>query len=215
MRSRVISLCAAAMLVVASAVPAAAAPPEKFSLPAWFAFPDFNIGLVVLINMDRETICTPEQVAFEEAFIAWLDGGEVGAPPESPVDPDGFDLVTFQEKETGQGAVVQQFKGSRLVAEIWELDADAPGVGPCTDTDDAMHLIGSGTGGFSVHDNDLSGSGTRGNAFGNRGVVNVVDDDGNSFRYTFRFHLNSRCHAPEDGPPACLIERSSIRPPLS
>ena len=67
------------------------------------------------------------------------------------------------------------------MAEIWELDADAPLIGPCTDTDDALHLIGSGTARFMGNDNDLFGSGTRGNAFGNRGVLNLVDDAGNRF----------------------------------
>ncbi len=211
MRRSILSLCAAATMIVATAVPAMAGPPDKFSAPAWFAFPDFNLGLVVFMNMDRETVCTPEQIAWEEAFLAWLEGGEVGDPPEPPVDPDGFDLVSFQEKETGQGAIVQLFKGSGLVAEIWELDADAPGIGPCTDTDDAMHLIGSGTARFVGNDNDLFGSGTRGNAFGDRGKIDVVDDAGNSHRYSFRFHINSRCHAAEDGEPACLIDRSSLR----
>ena len=65
------------------------------------------------------------------------------------------------------------------------------------------------------NDNDLFGSGTRGNAFGNRGMVNIVDEDGNRLRYSWRFHVNSRCHAPEDGQPACLIEGSSLRQPLS
>ncbi len=211
MRRGILGLGAAAMLVLASAVPALAAPPTKSSEPALFLFPDFNLGLVVLINTDRETYCTPEQVAWEEAFVAWLEGGEIGDPPEPPAEPEGFELVAFKEKETGQGAVVQMFKASGISAEIWELDADAPGVGPCLDTDDAMHLIGSGAARFIANDNDLFGTDTRGNAFGDRGVIDFVDDAGDSFRYSWAFHINSRCFASEDGPPACLIERSSLR----
>jgi hypothetical protein len=211
MRRVILSLCAAVMVALASAAPALAAPPAKFTEPMLFLFPDFNLGLVVLINTDRETYCTPEQVAWEEAFLAWIEGGEVGEPPEPPAEPEGFDLVSFREKVTGQGAVVAQFKGSGLAVEVWELDADAAGVGPCTDTDDALHLIGSGTARFLGNDNDLFGSGTRGNAFGDRGVATLVDADGNRLRYSWRFQLNSRCHAPEDGPPACLIEGSSLR----
>ena len=211
MRSRLISLCAAAMLVLASAVPATAAAPDKFTAPILFLFPDTTFGVVVLINTDRETFCTAEQVAYEEAFLAWLEGGEVGDPPEPPVEPEGFNPVAFMEKETGQGAVVQSFKAAGLVVEIWELDAGAPLVGPCTDTDDAMHLIGTGTAGFIANDNDLFGSGTRGNAFGDRGVANIEDDEGNRFRYSWLFHVNSECFAPEDGPPACLIEDSSLQ----
>ena len=212
MRSRIVSLCAAAMFVVASAVPAAAAPPDRFTEPILFLFPDTTFGLVVLINTDRETFCTAEQVAFEEAFLAWLEGGEVGDPPVGPVEPEGFDPVAFQAKETGQGAIVQSFKASGLAVEIWELDADAPLIGPCTDTDDANHLIGSGTASFIANDNDLFGSGTRGNAFGDRGFADIEDDEGNAFRYSWIFHVNSECLAPDDGPPACLIEDSSLQP---
>lgn len=210
MRRAILSLGAAVVVALASSATALAAPPEKSTAPILFLFPDPNLGLVVLINTDRETICSPEQVAFEEAFIAWLEGGEVGDPPEPPIDPDGFDPVAFQDIETGQGAVVAKFRGSGLYVEIWELDADAALVGPCTDTDDALHLIGSGTARFIGNDNDLFGSGTRGNAFGDRGIAKLVDEDGNRLRYSWIFHINSRCHGP-DGFPACLIEGSSLQ----
>ena len=74
-----------------------------------------------------------------------------------------------------------------------------------------MHLIGSGTARFMANDNDLFGSGTRGNAFGNRGVANSWTTAGNRFRYSWLFHVNSRCHAPEDGAPACLVDQ--LQPP--
>jgi hypothetical protein len=211
MRRAILSLCAAVVVALASTASALAAPPEKSTAPILFLFPDTDLGLVVLINIDRETICSPEQVAWEEAFIAWLEGGEVGDPPEPPIDPEGFDSVSFQDIETGQGAVVSKFKGSGLYVEIWELDADAALVGPCTDTDDALHLIGSGTARFIGNDNDLFGSGTRGNAFGDRGIATLVDEDGNRLRYSWKFHVNSRCHAGPEGFPACLLEGSSFR----
>ena len=74
-----------------------------------------------------------------------------------------------------------------------------------------MHRIGSGTARFMGNDNDLFGSGTRGNAFGNRGMATLVDDEGNTLRYTWSFHVNSRCHAVGDAPPACLIDTSTLR----
>lgn len=211
MRKGILSVAAAAVLAISAAAPALAGPPTKFSEPMLFLFPDTEHGIVVLINIDRETICSSEQVAWEEAFLAWLEGGEVGDPPEGPVDPEGFGDVEFIVKETGQGALVQLFKASGLSAEIWELDADAPLIGPCTDTDDAMNLLGSGTAAFIGNDNDLFGSQTRGNAFGDRGMVDVQDQDGNRLRYSWTFHVNSRCYAPEDGPPACLIEGGSLQ----
>ena len=85
----------------------------RFTEPTPFLFPDLELGLVVLVNMDRETYCTPEQVAWEEAFIAWLEGGEVGDPPEPPAEPEGFELVAFQQKETRQGRGRAAVQGRR------------------------------------------------------------------------------------------------------
>ena len=211
MRRAILSLCAAVVVALASTASALAGPPVKSTAPILFLFPDEANGLVVLINTDRETYCTAEQVAWEAAFLAWLEGGEVGDPPEPPAEPEGFDLVSFQDIETGQGAVVSKFKGSGLFVEIWELDADAAFVGPCSDTDGALHLIGSGTARFIGNDNDLFGSGTRGNAFGDRGIARLVDEDGNRLRYAWKFHVNSRCHAGPEGFPACLLEGASLR----
>jgi len=191
--------------------PAAAAPPDKHQDPFFFLAPDPNLGLVVFINMDRATYCTPAIVDWEEAFIDWLDGGQVGDAPEFPGAPDGFDLVRIQEKETGQGAVVQLLRGSGLATELWEMDADAPLIGPCTDTDDALHRVATGTATFMNNDNDLFGSGTRGNAFGNHGLAFLQDEDGNAVKYSFRFHVNSRCHATEDGEQACVIDSSTLQ----
>jgi len=210
MRRAILSLCVAVVVALASTASALAGPPARFTEPVLFLFPDEALGLVVLINTDRETYCTAEQVAWEEAFLAWIEGGEVGDPPEPPAEPEGFDLVSFQDVETGKGAIVSKFRGSGLYVEIWELDADAALVGPCTDTDDALHLIGSGTARFIGNDNDLFGSGTRGNAFGDRGIATLVDDDGDRLRYSWKFHVNSRCHGPE-GFPACLLEGSSLQ----
>jgi len=209
MLSRVIGLCAAAVLVMSASATALAAPPAKTTDTFDFEFPDPNLRLVAFMNIDRETYCTPEVVAFEEAVIAWEEGGEVGDFPELPVFPDGFDPVSLQEVETGQGAVVQLFKGSGLHFELWEMDADAQLIGPCTDTDAAMHLIGTGTAAFVANDNDIGGTGTRGNAFGHRGMATLVDEGGNTLRYTWRFEVNSRCVAPNDEP-RCLIDTSRL-----
>ena len=205
-----LSLGAGILLAVTSAGSALAAPPEKFTEPAFFVFPDFDLGLVVFINMDRETLCTAEQVAFEEALTAWIEGGELGDPPEEPAAPEGFEPVSFLVQETAQGAIVQHLLGLALVAEVWEMDADAPGIGPCTDTDDALNLIGTGTAEINANDNDLFGSGTRGNAFGDRGVINLLDEDGNTLRYSWLFHVNSQCHFFGDEP-NCVVERSSLK----
>lgn len=207
MRKLSLSLCAGILLAVGSATSALAAPPDKFTEPATFIFPDFELGLVVFINMDRATYCTAERVAWEEDFLAWLDGGEIGDPPELPAEPDGFAAVSFKQHETGQGAIVDQVRGSGLAAEVWEMDADAPGIGPCTDSDGADHLIGAGTARLIALDNDLGSSGTRGNSFGNRGVINLVGD---AVRYSFMFHVNSRCHFVISST-VCEVQGTSLR----
>jgi hypothetical protein len=211
MRRAIVSLGAAAVLAVAATAPAFAAPPLRFEEPFTIAFPDTNLGLVVMVNIDRASYCTPEIVAWEEAVIAWINGGAIGDPPPEPVFPDGFVPIPIQQQETGQGAVVEHARASGLAIEVWELDADALFVGPCSDTDDAMHLVGAGTASWWNNDNDIFGSGTRGNAFGGGGTANLQDGDGNHLRYSWRFHVNSRCHAPLDGPPSCAIERSKLQ----
>ena len=87
MRRSLLSLCAAIVLALSSAASAFAAPPEKSTENETFIFPDFSLGLVVFINMDRETFCTAEMTAWEEALLEWLEGGEVGDPPEPPEEP--------------------------------------------------------------------------------------------------------------------------------
>jgi hypothetical protein len=211
MRRVLLGLCTGILLAGSSAASALAAPPEKFTEPIILVSPDFDLGLVLFVNTDRETMCTPEQVAFEEAFLAWIEGGEVGDPPASPADPEGLVPVSFLVKETGKGAVVQHILGSNLPAEVWEMDPDAPGIGPCTDTDDVLNRIGTGTAKFRANDNDLFGSGTRGNAFGDRGVITLVDDAGNRLRYSWMFHVNSRCHIDGDETPMCLVEGTALR----
>ena len=210
MRRVVLSVTAGIVLAMASAAGALAAPAERFTEPLILVSPDFELGLVLFVNTDRDTICTAEQVAFEEALLAWIEGGEVGDPPVDPGFPAGFEMVSFLVKETGKGALVQHILGSGLPSEVWQMDPDAPGIGPCTDTDDVLTRVGTGSARFRANDNDVFGSGTRGNAFGDRGIINLVDDEGNALRYTWRFHTNSRCHLDEDQGPVCLVEGTAL-----
>lgn len=200
----------AALVVGVMAVPAGASPPHSFEDPITFDFPDVENGLVVLINTDRATRCTDEQVAFEYAVIDWLEGGMVGAFPEQPEFAPGFEPVTVKLKETGQGAQNLLVNEDDLYWELWIADDDRPFVGPCTDTDGNASLLATGRGSIQWIDNDLFGSGTRGNAFGNRGTGHLTDGDGQSYTYSWRFHVNSRCYAPQDGPPACLLEENTL-----
>ncbi len=222
MMRRAMSLIGAAALLLALSVPTAAAPPTKFAENFTILFPDVERGLVIFINTTRDEYCTPAVVAYEEAVIqwiidwdAWFEGGQVGPEPPFPDVPaggfpEGNDPILTQIKETGQGALVRHQRARGLVAEIWPMIENPPLVGPCTDTDPGdTPLVGMAQ--YQGNDNDLFGSGTRGNAFGDRGTITGRDADGEPFRYSWRFHLNSRCYVPEGGEPACLIDTSSFQ----
>ena len=201
-------------LAGAAASPASAAPPDKFQIPLTIQFPDFERGYVGFLNTTRAESCTQAVVAFEEDLLqffidleAWESGGMQGPPPEFPDEPEfpaGQKPVSIQEKVTGKGAIVGHARGSGLVAELWPMVGNPPGVGPCTDSDGAA-TPWTGTGSFRGNDNDLEFSETRGNAFGER-ISMRLSRNGDRARYQSRFHLNDRCYMPEDGPPRCLIE---------
>lgn len=212
MRRRISVALFAGLMVGVMAIPAGVSAAETVDLPLTFEFPDLENELVAFINTDRASYCTPEVIAFEYAIFDWLIGGMVGPPPPEPVFPDGDELVTVRFKETGKGALVIHIDEDDLAMELWAMDSpeNRPFVGPCTDTDDDGAFFASGTTSFKNNDNDLFGSGSRGNAFGRRGTASVTDADGTEYSYTWRFHLNSRCYTPEDGPPACLIDTAKL-----
>lgn len=211
--------------LVALAAPAGAGPPDRFEDTFPIAFPDFENGFAVFVNTSRELVCTPEREAFEawefefgEAFFVWTE--ILGMPAEDfpgdppPADPGPFpaiDPIAIQGKETGKGAIVQKATGSDLPTELWVLDEEDLGVGPCSDTDDADELFATGTTRWQANDNDFFGSDTRSNAFGDRGKATLEGVDGMAYTYMFKFHINSRCHGPEFGPPACLVDSATLR----
>lgn len=86
---------------------------------------------------------------------------------------------------------------------------DPPGVGPCTDTRKSA-TPWTGTARVQGNDNDVLVSETRGNDFSDSGRVSV-SRYGKRAVSSWRFHVNDRCYQPEDGAPACLVERSSFK----
>jgi len=89
-------------------------------------------------------------------------------------------------------------------------DPPRPFIGPCLDTDDDGAFLASGTTSYHANDNDLFGTGTRGNSFGNRGSASLTGADGTPYTYSWRFHVNSECYTPEGGPPACLMDVGTL-----
>jgi hypothetical protein len=222
MGHRIKSLIGAATISLLLAAPAVAAPPDRFEDHFTISFPDVERGLVILVNTTRDQYCTPDVVAWELAVAqwiidweAWFEGGQVGPEPPFPDDPPGGfpagnDPLHVQLKETGQGALVLHLKAQDLDAEIWPMVDNPPLIGACTDTDPSDTPL-VGTADVLGNDNDLEASGTRGNSFGDQGTIRGRDSDGDPFRYSWRFHVNDQCYAPDDGPPACLIEQSSFQ----
>lgn len=211
MKKRLILGLLAGSLMAAMAAPATAAPPEKSQIPFTIQHLDEQNGLVAFMNIGREAYCTQAVVDFENAIINWIADGMVDPFPDEPAFEDGIKDIAVQTKVTGKGAIVGQAKGSGLYIELWDLEDNPPIVGPCTDTDGGDGLFAKGTGSFHGKDNDLEGTGTRGNAFGDQGRASVTDGSGNGYQYSWLFRLNDRCYAPDDGPPACLLDTSTLR----
>ena len=92
-------------------------------------------------------------------------------PPEAPYVP-GIKDITIQEKVTGKGALVSHMKGSGLLAEIWPMVDDLPGVGPCLDTN-ASSTPWVGTARVQGNDTEVFVSETRGNSWGDSGRATV------------------------------------------
>lgn len=186
---------------------------QRFEEPWFTAFPDEERGLVVLVNLTRDLVCTDAQVADELAFLAWLEGGEVGPPPEPTAEPfQGIAPATVQVVETGKGALVFTLRARDMPMELWPLDEDAPLVGPCTDTEESDTPYAVGTAQFRVNDNDLEVSGTRGNAFGDHGHALLRTVDGTPVHAHWRFHVNDRCYGSLDLVAAsCFVTIFEIR----
>jgi hypothetical protein len=212
MRKRIPTALLIGALAAMMALGTTAGASEKVEVPEYFSFPDFGNELAVFVNISRDELCTDEVVAFENAIAAWLEGGMVDPFPDEPTFSDGRELVQLSSVLTKKGALVGQVNEQDLYIEVWSQDSpeDRPLVGPCTDTDDGGSLFATGRTSYHANDNDFFGSGTRGNSFGDRGKANLVDADGNEYNYSWRFHTNSKCYAPDDGPPACLSDVGTL-----
>ena len=190
----------------------ASADVQRFELnitPSWY---DLSNDLVVLINIDRETLCTDEVVAFEEALADWIAGGLLGEPPAEPEFAEGFSPVAIQRPELSSGAVVSLGRADALYIELWTPDhaEEQLGVGPCTDTDHSGELYATGTTSWRFQASDLAETGTRSSVYKIFIDADMATVDGDTFEYINRFHVNTRCHVDDNGP-ACLFDRYFIR----
>jgi len=169
---RVLVAAAAVLVALVVAAPVHADPPEQTDEPIFGVFADLEHGLAGFWNITREDYC------------AWQAGGFAGPPPV-------IELVPVTMHETGQGAVVTSFMGTRPI-ELWALDSDAAIEDPCLDTDDQPAPWATGTVHVTYTDNDFFASTTRTNVWGDRGQGAVFDADGAAWHYswTSRFQLD-------------------------
>ena len=215
MRRLVVSV--ATLLLALAMMPAATAAPVAVEDPFPFTAPDFDNGLVIFVNTDRASFCTPEQVAFEQAVQDWLDGEMQDPFPDEPA-PVGFVGLPAYLLDTPMGVIATtRGKVRGLTMELWRIDdpADQLGIGACLDTNDANELFASGTGSFSGLTTDYFGE-----VFGGevprpsfldrtRGDGTVTTPDGDSYHYSWSF----RQHIPCDGPgPRCEAANFRLRP---
>lgn len=224
-------LVTAAVIVgsTVSGMSANAGPPDRLEAYPGIDFPDFENGFVVFLNTTRAAVCTPEQLQAELDFLDWAeewgeaffqyleenDGDPTDFPgpfpPPEPPRPDGIAPFTVQQKETGKGAIVESTRGKNIPTEVWRQVDDPPGVGPCTDTFGETEPFATGTSMAKSNDNNVFDSPSRNTSFGNHLKASLTDAAGNDFVFDRRFHVNFRCNTPDFGPPACEIDRTSIR----
>ena len=167
MRRHIALIASLALLLTTAVAPAAAAPPEESEEPIFISFPDLTYNIAVFWNITRDDLCE------------WEDSGFAGPPPV-------VQLIPLRLNEVRSGAVIGSFNATSHL-ELWQLDADADLSGPCQDTDDSTGPWATGSARVSGNDNDLFVSGTRTNAFGDRGQGSVVDAGGTEYHYSWVF----------------------------
>jgi hypothetical protein len=191
-------LLASAFLLAAAmvATPVSAGPPEEIPIDDYIAlFPDVNVNRSVFINITAESFCQ------------WLADGAEGPPP-------AIDTVQGRLNVTGSGDAVGSIDAD-LYIELWEFDEDpSPLIGPCEDIqaqlDAGTGPWATGTARWKAKTNNLFESDNRANTFGDRTTAVVTDQAGDTWDYRNVFRLNFSCNAPDDGPPSCLVDNSSL-----
>lgn len=161
-----------------AAPPAQARPPEKDPVP--FVFFNTDIAKVWFVNSTRAAFC---------------EGADVDGVPIASIRP------------VRSGAVVGHVNGRGLSVELWQLDEDPTLDDPCADTDDTDEPLAIGSASFRAQGSDLAATGSRADTFSYTGRAALTSVDGIQQHLWWRFHVNDRCHLPETGPPACLVDR--------
>ena len=146
---------------------------------------------VLFVNQTREAFCTPEEVAWEDAFAAWLSGS--GEDPGPAPAADGLARAPIQDVTLKSGVVMVRAAGHDLPAELWSFDEDVQGpddiIAPCIDSDGAgAERVATGTGSVKWNDNAYrDDANTRGNAWRYSVEAQLTDTDGNTWEFVDHF----------------------------
>src|SRR6478609_9461950 len=144
--ARVVAVGAALTLAgTLGAGPASASPVVSTTVThETFRLVDADHGILYFVNKSRADLCTPERLAFEAAFEAWLDGGAVGDPPVEPASSQQGVAAVQRTTRLVDGRTMFTFVGNDVPVEGWLLDGEEGGV-DCTATDGpASTLFASG-----------------------------------------------------------------------
>lgn len=137
----------------------AAMPAETVQITPHFQAIDEDLGLILFVNSTREDYCTDEMVDWENAYLAWIEGGHVGEEPSYP-GYEGMETVTATRMPVGTHNAWARWSAT-VPVELWTFDEgvfpDAIGVGPCTDSDEEGELVATGVGIWTASDNDSWG----------------------------------------------------------
>jgi len=99
-----------------------------------FRLVDEDHGLLYFVNKSRADLCTPERLAFEQAFQVWVDGGAVGNPPAEPAASQQGVAPVRETTRLVDGRQLVTAIGDALPVEAWRLDDEGGGI-DCTATD--------------------------------------------------------------------------------
>ncbi len=155
----IVALVAGLMGAVA---PAAADPPQQYEGPFGVVQPDFEHGVWVFSNIDRDFVCSDGMEGF------------LGMASYQRVEP--ADAVVLRIVAPEAPTWLHPFVGE--VDEFFN---------PCDNSAEAAAYIGSVD--IRANDNDGPNQGTRANAFGDRARGVVYDSDGMAYQFGWTFRV--------------------------
>jgi len=156
--------------------------------PATARLGDGDHNLLVFINKSRASLCTDERIAYEQAFIAWLDGGQQGDPPTEPASSQqGVNPVRFTQ-HVEDGVTTSSVDGPNLPVEVWRPEDNPDGI-DCTATDGpGAALLATGT--MTWHVRSVTAPHLQASDTSLQGYI--LGTDSRTYRYTIRYLFSQR-----------------------